>query len=183
VEECHGPTGRILDGEAVRPLKAWGHSLCPSTRICDSAALLIIPPKVLEPVRRQRRVDRGAGDRPMAEPRWMARVPWPTLATGTIDSAPSRAGRRGASDRRGVSNEIEIYSVVTRCIDHICDSHQEQRISVQRRAHDGLGAGQAVPRAIGQSTAPRCRSRRQRQSRRPDAWEASGRIAPRRYVA
>jgi hypothetical protein len=70
-----------LDGEAVRPLKAWGHSLCPSTRICDSAALLIIPPKVLEPVRRQRRVDRGAGDRPMAEPRWMAHVPWPTLAS------------------------------------------------------------------------------------------------------
>jgi hypothetical protein len=28
----------------------------------------LIPPEVLEPVRRQRRVDRGAGDRPMAEP-------------------------------------------------------------------------------------------------------------------
>ena len=27
-----------------------------------------IPPEVLEPVRRQRRVDRGAGDRPMPEP-------------------------------------------------------------------------------------------------------------------
>jgi hypothetical protein len=34
----------------------------------------------LEPVRRQRRVDRGAGDRPMAKQRWIALVSWPLLA-------------------------------------------------------------------------------------------------------
>jgi hypothetical protein len=35
---------------------------------CNATAMCSLPPKVFEPVRRQRRVDRGAGDRPMSEP-------------------------------------------------------------------------------------------------------------------
>jgi hypothetical protein len=37
-------------------------------RLGRSAGARSIPPEILEPIRRQRRVDRGAGDRPMAEP-------------------------------------------------------------------------------------------------------------------
>jgi hypothetical protein len=47
----------------------------------DFASPLSYPPEVLEPVRRQRRVDGGAGDRPMCKPALERPVVVPLLAS------------------------------------------------------------------------------------------------------
>jgi hypothetical protein len=59
-----------------------------------------VPPEVLEPVRRQRRVDGGAGDRPVAEPPWIALVscPFPqacrSICGCALSSRPAAAAAR-----------------------------------------------------------------------------------------
>ena len=45
-----------------------------------------------------------------------------------------------AGDRRGVANEVEIELFVERGVDRVGDGGKQQRISVRRRVHHGLGA-------------------------------------------
>src|SRR6266436_10022722 len=48
------------------------------------------------------------------------------------------------SDRRDVTDEIEIEVVVERRVDRLCRTDHEHRVAVSGRAHDGLGADDVV---------------------------------------
>jgi hypothetical protein len=59
--------GAILSGPVLSPMRL--------------ASVHSVPPKILEPVWRQRRIDCGPGDRPAEPAPWIARVSWPLLAS------------------------------------------------------------------------------------------------------
>ena len=61
-----------------------------------------LPPEILEPVRRQRRVDRGAGDQPMTEPR--------LDGAGVVPLVGERVAT-GVAEHVGVGFQLEAGSV------------------------------------------------------------------------
>src|SRR5215831_13161451 len=74
------------------------------------------------------------------------------IGLGIVDELGNRLGRKrwmyrydvglpvNAGDRRDVADEIETKLVIERGVDGIPTADHEQRVSVCRRAHDGLGA-------------------------------------------
>src|SRR5215813_13718248 len=74
------------------------------------------------------------------------------IGLGIGDELGNRLGRKrwmyrydvglpvNAGDRRDVADEIETKLVIERGVDGIPTADHEQRVSVCRRAHDGLGA-------------------------------------------
>jgi hypothetical protein len=103
----------------------------------------LVPPEILEPVRRQRRVDRGAGDRPVPEPP----LNCPRVVAGEGVAA-------GVAKHVGVRLELQA-GAGSGALDHAGEAGRGERGAAladedeRRRRAFALGAGPATRRPNG----------------------------------